>query len=161
MLTNASISGIFSTSFSSSSLTPLYQVFICKTHVLPQLYHFWDTFWVELAAKGPYKAGISGMRLKLQELQEKNTEAQKIRSEKRQSWKEIDGVLHHKSLSYVPELIKTELISRHHDNQLAGHFGIEKTQELVAKKYYWETLRRNVKNYVKGYDVCLASKAVR
>ena len=101
------------------------------------------------------------MRLRLQELQEEDVEAQKIRTEKRESWEEIDGVLHHQGLPYVPELIRTELISRHHDDPLAGHFGIEKTRELVARKYYWETLRRDVENYVKGCDVCLASKAVR
>ena len=101
------------------------------------------------------------MRLRLQELQEEDAQAQKIRAEKREGWEDSEGVLHHQGLPYVPELIRTELISRHHDDPLAGHFGIEKTLELVARKYYWETLRRNVENYVKGCDVCLASKAVR
>ncbi len=41
-----------------------------------------------------------------------------------------------------------------------GHFGIKKTQELIARKYYWPTLQGDVEAYVKGYDVCLASKAV-
>ena len=54
-----------------------------------------------------------------------------------------------------------ELISRHHDNLPVGHFGIEKTRELLTKKYYWPTLRHNVEAYVKGCDVYLASKAVR
>ena len=70
-------------------------------------------------------------------------------------------MLHHQGFSYVPEIIQTELISRHHDDPLAGHFGIEKTQELLSRKYYWPTLRRDVEDYVKGCDVCLASKAVR
>ena len=161
LLTNASVSGIFSTSSSLPSLTPLYQVLICGTYVLPQLCHFWDTFRVELAAEGPYKASIGGIRLRLQELQEEDAEAKKIRTEKRKSWEEIDGVLHHQGLPYVPELIRTELISRHHDDPLAGHFGIKKTRELVARKYYWKTLRHDVETYVKRCDVCLASKAVR
>ncbi len=43
-------------------------------------------------------------------------------------WEEdADGVLHHQRLLYVPEVIRTELISRHHDDPLAGHFGIDKT----------------------------------
>ena len=67
------------------------------------------------------------MRLRLQELQEKDAKAQKIRTEKRKSWEEIDGLLHHQSLPYVPELIRTKLISRYYDNLLAGHFGIKKT----------------------------------
>lgn len=61
----------------------------------------------------------------------------------------------------MPEATRTELISRHHDNLLAGHFGIEKTRELLARKYYWPTLRHDVEAYVKGCDVCLALKAVR
>ncbi len=70
-------------------------------------------------------------------------------------------MLHHQGLPYVPQVIRTELISRHHDDPLAGHFGIEKTRKLVARKYYWPTFQRNVETYVKGCDVCLASKAVR
>ena len=31
----------------------------------------------------------------------------------------------------------------------------------MARKYYWPTLRRNVKTYIQGYNVCLASKAIR
>ena len=53
-----------------------------------------------------------------------------------------------------------ELISRHHNNPLAGHFGINKIRELIARKYYWPTLHRNVETYIKGCNICLASKAV-
>ncbi len=70
-------------------------------------------------------------------------------------------MLHHQDLPYVPEIVRTELISRHHDDPLAGHFGIDKTTELIAQKYYWPTLRRNVKAYVTGCNICLASKSVR
>ena len=70
-------------------------------------------------------------------------------------------MLHHQSLLYVPKLIKTELISRNHNDLLAGHFGIEKTWELVARKYYWKILSHNIKNYIKKCNVCLACKFVR
>ncbi len=69
-------------------------------------------------------------------------------------------MLHYQGLLYVPKVICSELISRHHNDPLAGHFGIEKTCKLIARKYYWPTLRRDVKANVKGCDVCLASKAV-
>ena len=49
----------------------------------------------------------------------------------------------------------------HHNDPLAGHFGIEKTRELKAQKYYWPTLHRDVEDYVRGCDLCLASKTVR
>ena len=58
----------------------------------------------ELAAEGPYKVG--GMRLRLEELQEKNAHTQKIRAEMlgKDGWEDSEGILHHQ-----------------------GHFGIEKT----------------------------------
>ena len=70
-------------------------------------------------------------------------------------------MLHHQCLPYVSEIIQTELISRYYDDPLAGYFGIKKTRELITRKYYWPTLRRHVKDYVRGYNVCLASKTVR
>ena len=73
------------------------------------------------------------MRLRLQTLQAKDEQARKTRAEQSEGWD---------------------------DNPLAGHFGIEKTRELIARKYYWPTLHRDVKDYVRECDVCLASKAV-
>ena len=61
----------------------------------------------------------------------------------------------------MPGIIRTKLISHHHDDPLAGHFGIDKTRELIGRKYYWPSLRKDVEAYVKGCDVCLASKAVK
>ena len=69
-------------------------------------------------------------------------------------------MLHHQGLPYVTEIIRRELISRHHNDSLAGHFGIEKIQELLSQKYYWPTLCHDVEDYVRGCNVCLASKTV-
>ena len=76
------------------------------------------------------------MRLRLQELQVEDKQAQKTRTEHSEGWNNIDGVLYHQGLPYVPEIIQTELISRYHNDPLAGHFAIEKTRELIAQKYY-------------------------
>ena len=101
------------------------------------------------------------MRLRLQELQDKDKHVCKLRAEQLvKDWQDINGVLHYQGLPYVPEIIRIELISRHHNNPLAGHFGIEKTRDLIARKYYWPTLCHDVKDYTKGCDVCLASKTV-
>ena len=159
-LTKASFAGLSLSGLSASSeLSPLHQVLICGTHGLPQLRQFWDTFRSELANEGPYKVSISSMRLRLQELQETDSEAQELRT--KDGYQDIDGVLHHQGLLFVPKAIRMELISRHHDDPLASHFGIEKTRELLAKKYYWPTVKYNVKGYVKRCDVCLTSKAMK
>ena len=99
------------------------------------------------------------MRLKLQELQETDSKAQELRS--KEGYEKVEGVLHHQDLPFVPKAIQTKLITRHHDNPLAGHFGIKKTCEVLAQKYFWPSLGHNVEAYVKGCDVCLVSKAMR
>ena len=60
----------------------------------------------------------------------------------------------------MPEIICSKVISCHHDDPLAKHFGIDKNQELIGWKYYWPSLKRDVKTYVRGCDICLTSKAV-
>ena len=131
--------------------------------MLPQLRQFWDTFRAELVDEDSYKASIGGMKLRLSELQESDPEAQELKSKEQlpHVWEDIDGVLHHQGLLFVPEAIRTALISRDHDNPLARHFSIDKTRDFVGRKYYWPSLRKDVEAYVKGCDVCLGSKAVR
>ncbi len=78
------------------------------------------------------------MKMRLPELQDDDKEAKKLRSEQvlPENWEDIEQVLYYQDLPYVPKVICSELISRHHDNLLAGHFGIEKTRELITRKYY-------------------------
>ena len=103
------------------------------------------------------------MRFRLPELQGEDQLAGRIREQGlNDGWEEdTDGVLHHEGQQYVSEVIRTELISRHHDDPLVGHFGIDNTRELIAQKYYWSSLRTDVEAYIKACDVCLASKVVR
>ena len=100
------------------------------------------------------------MRLRLSELQESDEEAKLLRgsADLPEGWKDVERVLQYQRLTYVPEIIRSEVISRHHNNLLAGHFGINKTRELIGRKYYWSSLRRDVKSYIQGCDVCLTSK---
>lgn len=79
----------------------------------------------------------------------------------KEGWEDIDELLHRESLPYVFEIIRTKLINRYYNNPLAGYFGIEKTKELIAQKYYWPTLRADTESYVKECNICLASKLVR
>ena len=45
-------------------------------------------------------------------------------------------MLHYQRFSYISEIIWIELITRHYNNVLAGHLGIEEIKELVARKYF-------------------------
>ena len=80
-------------STSSSSLTPLHQVFICGTHVLPLLLQFW-----RYALEEDFQAQESGRRCLMA-----GRMSREFFITKTPRW---------------------------------GHFGIETTRELVAKKYY-------------------------
>ena len=166
-MTNASLAGLSLSGYTTGSqienLLLLHQVLICGIYVLPRLCQFWEKLCGELAGKGPYQqACIGGLRLRLPELQAEDQVAREIREKGlKEGWEEIDGVLHREGLPYLPEIIRTEIISRHHDDPLAGHFGVEKTRELVARKYYWPTLQADIEAYIKGCDVCITSKAVR
>ena len=68
----------------------------------------------------------------------------------------MEEVFYYQALPYVSKVICPELISRYYNNLLASHLGIEKMRELISRKYYWPTLQKNVKTYVKGCNICLA-----
>jgi hypothetical protein len=51
-----------------------------------------------------------------------------------------------------------EVLRCHHDNPMAGHFGAKRTLELVARKYYWPGMVRDVKAYTRA---CSTSQWVR
>lgn len=99
--------------------------------------------------------------MRLFELQDNNKEANKLRSKGLlEGWKKTKEMLHYQGLQYVLKVIYSELINRHHDDSLAGYFDIEKTQDLIAKEYYWPMLQKEVEAYVKSCDVYLVLKAV-
>lgn len=62
---------------------------------------------------------------------------------------------------YIFILIRLEVISRYHNNLLAGYFRIEKTEKLITRKYYWLMLQRHVEAYIKSCDVCMALKTIK
>ncbi len=65
------------------------------------------------------------------------------------------------SKQYIPKILRADLLERNHDDPLAGHFGIEKTPELLSRKYYWLKMRVNIEKYVQDSDICMSSKAQR
>ena len=85
----AKVSGL-----SVNSLSPLHQVLICGTTVLPQLHQFWDSLREEIARDSPYIANIGGMRLRLPELQDEDKEAKVLRAGGfPEGWEDVEGVL--------------------------------------------------------------------
>ena len=91
LLTNATLSGLSIL----TSLLPPYQVIICGTHAFSQLRRLWNLLGIKLINERLYLASIGSMRPRLQELQKTDSEAQKLRHQGQEDYKEVDGVLHH------------------------------------------------------------------
>ena len=118
-------------------------------------------FQTKLAIKNSYIANIKGIRLRLAKLQKLNSKAWKIQTEGRVRYKEIDKVLYYQELFFLPKIIWTKLISKHHNNPLVGQFDINKTRKSTGRKHYWPSYRKYVKVYVKDCDIYLALKTVK
>lgn len=115
----------------------------------------------ELTKKRLYWAIFRVLSLCLLNLQVDNQTVRKIRKQGLpKSWHNINELLYQEDLLYIWGVIKSEQISRHHNNSLAGHFEIDKTWQSIIQKYYWSAVWVNIELYVKGYNVCLASKAM-
>ena len=74
----------------------------------------------------------------------------------------VDGLAYMDGLVVVPSLdLRIEILEQCHDSPLAGHYGNAKTIELVTRNYWWPGLRRMVRKYISGCDVCKRAKASR
>ena len=80
-----------------------------------------------------------------------------------EKWSKKDGLWYFQDRLYVPsdEALRTQLLRMHHDSFLAGHFGRDKTLALISRKYFWNSIERDVKDYVQTCEICQKSKARR
>lgn len=76
------------------------------------------------------------MRSRLFELQDKNIGAKKLQAKEHlKNRKDVETVVHYKSFLYVLEIIYFKPINHYQNNALIGYFEMDKTLELIAKKY--------------------------
>ncbi|MGL5827975.1 MAG: DDE-type integrase/transposase/recombinase, partial [Angustibacter sp.] len=78
-------------------------------------------------------------------------------------WHEQDGLLYHEQQLYIPPGggARNEVLQRHHDDPLAGHFAAKKTLDLIRRKYYWPGMAKTIRDYVGGCAECHRIKAPR
>jgi len=76
-------------------------------------------------------------------------------------WIEKDGLLFYKNRLYIPEdkFLQLEIAQGCLDLLVAGHFGQEKTIEIVTRDFYWKGLANWITDYVRSYDECQHSKS--
>jgi len=78
-------------------------------------------------------------------------------------WIEKDGLLYYKNCLYIPEdeALQTEIAQGCNDSLVAGHFGEEKTMEIVTRDFYRKKLADRIRDYVRSCDECQRSKSPR
>jgi hypothetical protein len=66
------------------------------------------------------------------------------------------GLLYFKGRIVVPlqKSLLQELLYIYHDDQFSGHWGIDKTKELIERKFYWPGLATDVREYVLSCQTC-------
>jgi len=64
---------------------------------------------------------------------------------------------------YIPDsnALKLKVAHQCHDVKVAGHFGQDKTLDLMKRNYYWPNMEEWVRNYVRTWDACQRNKTAR
>ena len=59
----------------------------------------------------------------------------------------------------IPEPMREELLVAHHSSPSAGHFGWKRTEDLLARQFWWPGLRQQVQSYVAACPDCQRNKS--
>jgi len=73
----------------------------------------------------------------------------------------INDLLCWKNRIYVPEGLRQRIIQSEHHSNVAGHFGRERTLELLSRNFYWVNMERDIRKYCSECDICQRTKAPR
>ena len=69
-----------------------------------------------------------------------------------------DNLLYFEECLYVPSESCLSLLQARHDLPAVGHFGFNKTLELVSWDFWWPQMWKTIKEYVLFYNICSRSK---
>ena len=58
----------------------------------------------------------------------------------------------------MPTAMKKEVLHQMHDSVLSGHLGCKKTKAKIIQRFYWYSLRDDIKLHIQKCDVCAADK---
>ena len=72
----------------------------------------------------------------------------------------VNGHLYYDHRLCIPpdDQLRTQLISECHDSQLAGHLGRDKTAEQLRRRFYWQGMDEEVRQYVLTCSACQRNK---
>lgn len=73
-----------------------------------------------------------------------------------------DGILYLNNLLVLPNAeLQLQAMIDSHSTAPAGHFGVNKTLELLQRNFFWPGMRRSVQKFIKGCEICSRAKADR
>ena len=58
----------------------------------------------------------------------------------------------------VPESVRQEIMVAHHDDKWAGHFGVDKTAELIRRHFWWPAMVADITTFVSSCPKCQVNK---
>jgi hypothetical protein len=78
-------------------------------------------------------------------------------------WTDEDGVLYRQELKGLPRVvIPTALVPIvlrcYHELPFTAHQGVRRTTEFINRKYWWETMRDDVSEFIRKCDACARRK---
>ena len=74
---------------------------------------------------------------------------------------EFNDILHYRGRLYVPKLMIPTILKSAHDSKVAGHFGQEKTIELVSRNFWWPGMDTDITEYIQVCPDCQRDKSRR
>jgi hypothetical protein len=71
-----------------------------------------------------------------------------------------DGLLYHANKLCVPaSSVHLLFLQEVHGGGLMGHFGVHKTEDVLATHFFWPTMRCDVERYVSRCTTCNKAKS--
>ena len=61
----------------------------------------------------------------------------------------------------MPTEHRLDVIRQCHDSEIAGHWGRQRTQELISRDFTWQGWKDDIAEYVAGCVPCQKSKSDR
>ncbi|XP_023809084.1 uncharacterized protein LOC110017718 [Oryzias latipes] len=59
---------------------------------------------------------------------------------------------------YVPDSLRSEVLTWGHASKIACHGGVRRTTNLLRRRFFWPSLEKDVREYVAACSVCARSK---
>jgi transposase InsO family protein len=100
------------------------------------------------------KVAITRDKEDLIELIRKNPDQERVRGLK----PDEKGLFTMRGLIIVPRKLEENVIERHHNNQLDGHWGEARTIEKIQRMFYFPGMLRKVKRYIRRCEECQKNK---